>query len=206
MGSEERMKEDKAVSGTPEREPEAQKPAESASSEKPALEDMDIEQLRAELEASRARADENLRHWQRTQADFMNYRRRAEQERADIVKYAESQLILELLSALDDFDRAMETMPRDLTKFTWVQGIVLIDRKIRSILERHGLTPIEALGKEFDPYYHEAVMREDGEAGEHTMVVAELQKGYKLHDRVLRPALVKVGPAKKGEGPEVKAE
>lgn len=206
MGSEERMDEEKTVSEMPEQAPDTQKPAESESPDKKALEEMDIEQLRAELEASRARADENLRHWQRTQADFMNYRRRAEQERADIVKYAESQLILELLSALDDFDRAMETMPRELMKFTWVQGIVLIDRKIRSILERHGLTPIEALGKEFDPYYHEAVMREDGDAGEHTMVVAELQKGYKLHDRVLRPTLVKVGRAKKEEEPEAKAE
>ncbi len=196
MASEERL----STGNTADRASEG--PTQDVSREAPP----DLDQLRAELEQARARAEENLRNWQRTQADFINYRRRAEQERAEVVRYAEAQLILDLLPVLDDLDRAMATIPKELQDFTWLQGIALIDRKLRAILERHGLTPIEALGKEFDPLYHEAVMREDGEVGDQTVVVAELQKGYKLHDRVLRPTLVKVGPARKEEQPQASSE
>jgi molecular chaperone GrpE len=150
------------------------------------------ESLLAEVEALRAEKDEQFRGWQRTQADFVNYRRRAEQERADLVKLAEAGLIRDLLPVLDDLERALANLPPELRGLTWVDGILLIERKLAAVLEAHGLTPIDALGKEFDPHQHDAVLRE-GEPSAATIVTGELQKGYRLHDQVLRPTLVKVG-------------
>ncbi len=151
-------------------------------------------ELRARLEALKTEKEEQFAAWQRSQADFANYRRRAEQERAELVKMAEAGLMRELLPVLDDLERAMAGLPVELRGLTWVEGIIIIDRKLRAILEMHGLKPIEALGREFDPFEHEAVIR-DGEPGEATVITGELQKGYRLHDRVLRPTLVKVGRA-----------
>jgi molecular chaperone GrpE len=150
--------------------------------------------LEEQLDSLRAEKDEQFRSWQRTQADFVNYRRRAEQERADLIRMAEAGLMSDLLPVLDDLERAIASLPSDLRGLTWVDGVLLIERKLDALLEQHGLKPIEALGKEFDPNEHEAVLR-DGDPGEATTVTAELQRGYRLHDRVLRPTLVKVGPA-----------
>lgn len=161
-------------------------PAEEAPAE-------ELARLRAELEAAQRRAEENLKNWQRTQADFINYRRRQEQEQSERVKQAGAGLMRDLLPVLDDLERAFATLPPALYGLTWIEGLVLIDRKLRATLERHGLTPIEAFGKPFDPFEHEAVLREEGEPSDQTVVVAELQRGYRLHDRVLRPTMVKVG-------------
>jgi len=150
--------------------------------------------LEQQVETLRAEKEEHLRGWQRTQADFVNYRRRVEQEKTEFVKAAEAGLISDLLPVVDDLERAITSLPPEMRDLTWVQGVLLIERKLAALLEQHGLKPIEALGKEFDPNEHEAVLR-DGEPGEATTVTAELQRGYRLHDRVLRPTLVKVGPA-----------
>jgi molecular chaperone GrpE len=139
-----------------------------------------------------------LRGWQRSQADFVNFRRRVDQERSELLKLAESGLILDLLPVVDDLERALVGLPPELQGLTWVEGILLIERKLKSVLEAHGVKPIEALGKEFDPREHEAVMR-DGDPDEATTVVSELQRGYRMHDRVLRPAMVKVGPPPVGQ-------
>jgi len=152
-----------------------------------------VENLRQQLEAARAAVDENLRGWQRSQADFVNFRRRVDQERSDLVKIIESGLILDFLPVIDDLDRALGGLPPELRGLTWVEGILLIQRKLQAVLEAHGVKPIEALGKEFDPHEHEAVMR-DGDPDEATTVTSELQKGYRMHDRVIRPSMVKVGP------------
>ncbi|HEY8477480.1 MAG TPA: nucleotide exchange factor GrpE [Chloroflexota bacterium] len=150
----------------------------------------DVEALRQRVAELERKAEERLQQWQRVQADFINFRRRVEQEREEQAKFAASTLVADLLSVLDDFERAFQTLPVDLQRLTWIGGVALIHRKLEAILERHGLQPIEALGKEFDPYEHEAVLREDDTS---TKVVAELQRGYKLHNRVLRPTLVKLG-------------
>ncbi len=150
--------------------------------------------LQEQIDALRLEKDEQFRGWQRTQADFVNFRRRTEQERSDLIKSAEASLISDLLPVLDDLERAIASLPGDLRGLTWVDGILLIERKLAAMLEQHGLKPIEALGEEFDPNEHEAVLR-DGEPGEATTVTGELQTGYRLNDRVLRPTLVKVGPA-----------
>ncbi|HZT08440.1 MAG TPA: nucleotide exchange factor GrpE [Chloroflexota bacterium] len=158
----------------------------------------EVQSLTVQLQNAQALAEENLKGWQRSQADFVNYRRRTEQEKSELVKFAESGLILDLLPVLDDLERALAGLPQELRGLTWIDGILLIERKFRSILEAHGVTPIEASGKEFDPHEHEAVLR-DGEPGEATVVTAELQRGYRLHDRVLRPSLVKVGRPSESE-------
>jgi len=155
--------------------------------------------LQAQLEAERARAEEEkqkaeeyLKQWQRVQADFINYKRRIEQEKAEQAKFANSMLILKILPVVDDLERAVDTVRPELAGLTWVQGVALIDRKLRSTLEAEGLTRIEALGATFDPNLHEAVLYEESDVDDDGKVVAVLQQGYKLHDRVIRPAMVKV--------------
>jgi molecular chaperone GrpE len=152
----------------------------------------DAQSLRSQLEEEKSKADRCLTNWQRAEADLANFRRRTEQEKSDLVKYANASLIGRFLPVLDDFERAIGTIPEDASSAGWVDGIRLIDRKLRNLLEQEGVTPIEALGREFDPHVHEAVMREEGE-GDLDVVVEELQKGYKLNDRVIRPTMVKVG-------------
>lgn len=151
------------------------------------------EELESQLNVERARAEDYLKNWQRAQADFINFRRRNEQERADLVKFANSRLLLQLLPSLDDFDRAVEHMPEEVAQSQWGQGLLLIDRKLRAVLEKEGLKPVEAVGSEFDPNFHEAIANEEAGAENSGKVVDELQKGYMLGDRLLRPALVKVG-------------
>ena len=142
------------------------------------------------LEGERARADQYLANWQRAQADLSNFRKRVEQEREEVVRYANAALISSVLPVLDDLERALESVDQKLAGLTWIDGIRLVYHRLRAVLETHGATPIEALGKDFDPREHEAVLYGEGEEGK---VVAVLQKGYKLHDRLLRPAMVRVG-------------
>ena len=143
------------------------------------------------LEAAREQSDENLRAWQRTAADLSNYRRRTDDERETVARFANALLISKLLSVLDDFDRALESVPPD-TDDAWVDGVRLVERKLRNVLESEGVTPIEATGLPFDPNLHEAVVHEDTADHPDNQVIDELQRGYRLHDRVLRPALVRV--------------
>ncbi len=105
-------------------------------------------------------------------------------------------LLMSLLPILDDFERALDNVSIKLAGLTWVDGIRLIHRKLQAVLESHGISQIEALGNDFDPALHEAVLEEEGEEGK---VIEELQRGYKLHERVLRPAMVKVGKGKEGQ-------
>ncbi len=159
----------------------------------------DMELLKQALAEAREKAETNLAGWQRAQADFVNYKRRAEQERKEISKFANSVLMLNLLPVLDDLERAVNSIPPRLAKLSWVEGIRLIERKFRTSLEAQGLSQIEALGKPFDPNFHEAVRQGKGKDG---IVVEEAQKGYRLHDRVIRPAKVVVGNGEEEETKE----
>jgi len=159
----------------------------------------DIETLKQALAEEKAKAEANLANWQRSQADFINYKRRSEQEKEEIGKFANSILMLSLLPILDDLERAFDSIPPHLAQLTWVDGIRLIERKLQSSLEAQGLSPIKAIGEPFDPNLHEATMYRKGEEG---IVIEELQKGYKLHDRVIRPAMVVVGNGEKEEEKE----
>ncbi|MCL0038932.1 nucleotide exchange factor GrpE [Dehalococcoidia bacterium] len=150
----------------------------------------DVESLREALSEEKEKAEKYLASWQRAQADFINFKKRTEQERAENFRQANALLMSSLLPILDDLERALTNVSTKLAGFTWVEGIVLIHRKLQAILEGQGLERIETEGKDFDPNLHQAVLYENGEEGK---IIEELQKGYMLHGRLLRPALVKVG-------------
>ncbi len=152
----------------------------------------ELDQLRAQLEAAQQEAAENKAAWQRSAADFSNYRRRTEQERDAMLGLANEVLLAKLLAIVDDFDRAIANMPPELRDVSWVGGITAIDRKLDQLLDSEGLTPIEALGKQFDPHEHEAIAQEERPDVAEGTVIAEIQKGYRIRDRVLRPAMVAV--------------
>jgi molecular chaperone GrpE len=157
-----------------------------------AADDATAEELEAQLETAKVLAAEHLAALQRTAADFANFKRRTAEDRERDLGLASESLLRKILAIADDFDRALETMPPELKGASWIEGIVLLDRKLRALLESEGVTPIEAIGRSFDPREHEAIAsvpatgRPDGE------VVAEVQRGYRVRDRVLRPALVAV--------------
>ena len=139
--------------------------------------------------------DENVTALQRMAADFANYRKRNDAERADYAKFAKADLIARLLDILDAYDRALSTVPEELKGSSWVEGMWLIERKLRQILEAEGLQPIDSLGTPFDPYVHEAIAHIESDEPEGT-VIREHQKAYRLHDRVIRPAMVTVAKKK----------
>jgi len=151
-----------------------------------------MEEDRQEPTAELGAADPQryLENWRRAEADFENYKRRVEQERAESAKFAGMALILNILPIVDDLERAFKSIPEKLAHLTWTDGIRLIHRKLQATLEAQGVTEIKALGETFDPSVHEAVGQTAGEEGK---VVEEAQKGYKLHGRVIRPAFVIVG-------------
>ena len=150
-----------------------------------------IEQLERELAEVRARSEEHLYNWQRSAADFANFKRRTDEERATVGQFSTAVLIGKLLGVLDDFDRALENVPPDAHE-GWIEGVKLVERKLRGVLESEGVTPIEALGRQFDPNLHEAVVHEPTAEHPDNEVIGELQRGYRLHDRVIRPSLVRV--------------
>lgn len=148
--------------------------------------------LQQRLAQAEAQAADYKDQWLRAAADYKNYKRRTETERSELIRSANAGLVLKLLPVLDDFDRAIANIPPEIAETPWWGGTQLIAQKLRTILESEGVTPIEALGQDFDPNLHEAVLYEEAE-GQDGKVIAELQKGYKLRDRVLRPTMVKVG-------------
>jgi molecular chaperone GrpE len=154
----------------------------------------DVEALKAQLEEEKKKAEGYLANWQRAAADFQNYKRRTEQERQEVALLANAALIINILPILDDLERALRNVDAHLAGLTWVDGIRLIHRKLQAILEASGVKEITTEGQDFDPRYHEATMYGEGEEGK---VVAEVQRGYMLGDRVLRPAMVIVGRGKK---------
>ena len=156
----------------------------------------DVEVLKQALAEEKEKAESYLVSWQRAQADFINYKRRIEQERGEFNNFANATLILSLLPFIDDLERAFNSIPPKLAKLNWVEGIRLIERKFMTILETQGLTPIKALGGPFDPNFHEAVRQDKGKEG---IVIEELQKGYMLNDRLLRPTKAVVGNGEEEE-------
>lgn len=159
-----------------------------------------VDRLTAELEEARSAAAEHLTSLQRTAADFANFKRRTAEDRERELGLASESLLRKILGLADDFDRALDAMPAELKGAGWIEGIVLVDRKLRSLLESEGVTPIESVGRPFDPREHEAIASVPGTGKPDGEVVAEMQRGYRVRDRVLRPAMVAV--ASGGDGPE----
>ena len=156
------------------------------------IEEDELAALRRELEEARTQAAEHLDGWQRARAEFANYKKRQEQERADLLKAGNAALITRLLPVLDDFDRAFEAVPEEAANAPWLEGMALVRRKFWSVLDQEGVTPIEAEGQPFAPELHEAITHEETPDHLPDHVIAEVQRGYKLGDNVLRPSVVRV--------------
>ena len=129
---------------------------------------------------------------QRVQADFVNYKRRVEEEREERARMASAQVIERLLPVLDDIERAIEAAPGAENEAEWVQGVALVHKKLMSVLEQDGLKQVEAEGKQFDPREHEAVAVETRDDAAEDTVTRVVQQGYSLNGRLLRPARVVV--------------
>ena len=138
-----------------------------------------------------SRIEELTSGWQRTQADFLNYKKQVSEDRASTIKQANASLISDLLAVLDNFQLAARHLPENLLDDNWAQGIQQIEKQFERILIESGLKKIEALGKEFDPVFHEAAEEVESEETSGT-VVEELSSGYIYDDVILRPARVKV--------------
>lgn len=151
----------------------------------------DIAALTVRLEEAESRAGEYLDSLQRERAAFQNYRRRVERERAEQAQLIAGDLLLKLLPTLDDFYRAMDAVPQS-ERDQWLEGIALILRKFERFLADEGVEEIPALGQPFDPALHEAVGVDHDSGAASGTITAVLQRGYRMGDRVLRPALVRV--------------
>jgi molecular chaperone GrpE len=146
----------------------------------------------AEVEAVRSDLEQVRGQWQRTQADFLNYKRRSEEERYAGQASATEALLRKVIGVADDLARALEHVPAEDQASPWVEGIDAIERKLLAALESEGVTAIVSVDQPFDPRLHEAVSMEPTDQVAEGTVTRELQKGYQLRDRVLRPALVVV--------------
>lgn len=157
---------------------------------------INVEELKEAEAGMRAQdeADEKVaeltRIAQQATADLANFKRRAEEEKKSFAQFATAGLVLELLQVTDNFDRALQNIPEELKTNEWVQGIQGIDQQFHGILNKQGVTPIQAVGEKLDIMKHEALMQGPGEKD---IILEELEKGYMMGDKVLRPAKVKVG-------------
>jgi len=153
----------------------------------------EIEGLKAELATASAQAEEYLAALQRERAEFLNYKRRTAEERERELGLAGEDLIRKVLAVADDFDRAIDARPDSVATDPWFEGVAAIDRKLRTLLESEGVSPIDAEpGTTFDPREHDAIGTVPGTGRADGEIVEQVRRGYRLRDRVLRPALVAV--------------
>ncbi len=149
----------------------------------------DIEALKKGLQEEKEKAEKYLSNWQRAQADFENYRRRTEKEKSEVSLNTTCEVVGKLLEVIDDLERALAFVPPS-EKAAWAEGVRMTHRKLLNELEKLGMEEICSLGTVFDPNIHEAIAHVQGEEDK---VVGEIQKGYKLRGKLLRPSKVAVG-------------
>jgi molecular chaperone GrpE len=155
----------------------------------------DLDSLRAKLQEAEQKRDEYLYLAQRTRADFENYQKRMKRDQAEERRYAQAPLAADLLPALDNLERATAAAEQAGEKGPLVQGVAMVHTQLLDILRRHGVTRIEAQGQPFDPNCHQAVSQQPSKEHPPMTVVQVLEPGYRIHDRVLRPARVVVSTA-----------
>jgi molecular chaperone GrpE len=149
-----------------------------------------IASLKKALEEEKAKAEANRVGWQRAQADFINYKRFVEQEKMENSKYLAGSIMMNFVPMLDDLERAIAAIPADDSQKTWVEGFKLIEKKFQAILEKQGLKPIKSIGLDFDCRSMDAITCIPGKKD---VVLQEIEKGYMLNEKVIRPAKVIVG-------------
>ena len=167
-----------------------------------------LKEMETRLESLGQEAKENHDRFLRVSAEFENYKKRAAREMGDFRKFANESFVKAMLPVVDNLDRAIESSSNDKnTNTSVVEGVNMTLREILKVFEQFGVIPFESLGKTFDPGFHQAVMQEENEDYPDNTVLNELQKGYLIHDRLLRPAMVVVSKKKETpENEEVKAE
>ena len=171
-------------------EPEMEMPPEETSTPESTLEAAPTpDELQKQRDEAISLAAEYKDGWQRSVADFQNYKRRVDGEKAETYQTAVGNIIKSYLPVLDDLERALSARPADLA---WADGIDLICRKLQSILEAEGLKRIETEGQMFDPNFHEAVSQEPSENHESGQIIGVVRNGYMLGEKVIRPAMVRV--------------
>lgn len=148
--------------------------------------------LQAELAATKAKAQEYLDGWQRERAEFANFKKRIERDIKDTRQKASLDVLTSLLPIIDDFERAMTSVPEDFKEQPWLNGITLIQRKLQKLLDDNQVTIIDPVGQVFDPSRHEALGVDENSSVESGHITVTLQKGYMCGDKVLRPALVRI--------------
>ncbi|MBN1581487.1 MAG: nucleotide exchange factor GrpE [Anaerolineae bacterium] len=179
-----------------EQQEELQEQSETTSKDEQAAEQEPLD-LESQLAEAEAKAAEYLDGWQRSRAEFANFRRRQDQMQKTMRQQAVSSLLERLIAALDDQERAYKAIPKELQNDAWVEGLMLADKKLRAVLEKEGLSEMQASpGDDFDPYYHQAILHEPSTEFDEGKIVDVLQKGYQLQDMVLRPAVVRVSSGK----------
>lgn len=174
---------------------QAAEEAEAAEDTGTAAEDNSAQEASAESgETKRLQelADEFQARALRVQADFDNFRRRTQKEKEDLAQYATSKLVGELLPVMDNFERALLTAPATPELEPFTKGVNMIFRQLEGVLKSEGLTAMETVGQPFNPEFHQAIMQVESDEHEEGIVTEEVQKGYLLKDKVLRPAMVKV--------------
>ena len=155
-------------------------------------EETDESDLSEQLAVAQEKADEYLDQWRRTAAEFSNYKKRMERERTEYQSFATAGFIGKLLPAIDDLDRAFENLPDHLKEDDWIGGVQMVRQKLMILLEQERVEPIAQSGCAFDPSLHEAITHEENSDHEEGEVIDVVQKGYRIGDRILRPAQVRV--------------
>lgn len=151
-----------------------------------------MDELKKKLEDCQKISEEYLAGWQRARADFLNYKKEEMARVGEFLKYANEELILKILPILDNFDKAIKEMPDDLKNDEYFKGLWQIRIQFKDFLKNHGVEGIKSVGEKFDPNFHEVVEEVEIKDKEADIVVEEIQKGYKINGRLLRPAKVKV--------------
>ncbi|WP_255639738.1 nucleotide exchange factor GrpE [Aquibacillus saliphilus] len=151
-----------------------------------------IDTVNSELESVKQEKEEVYQRMLRVQAEFDNFRKRTQREKEADRKYKSQSLATELLPVVDNFERALNTEVKDESTASFIEGVKMVYRQLTAALEKEGIEVVKTEGEVFDPQVHQAVMQVEDDQYESNVVVEELQKGYKLNDRVIRPAMVKV--------------
>ena len=159
----------------------------------------EIEPLPNPIDDMERQRDEFKAMAQRAQADLVNYRRRVDEERQELRRNANADLITKFLGVVDDFERAIDMLPDDAASAGWREGLMLVKRNLDNLLESEGVSKIEAAGKPFDPWEHEAVFHQETPDVEEGVIVSVFKDGYRLHDKVLRASHVIVAKAPASE-------
>ena len=184
----------------PQQQDESQAQPEALSEDENIVAEQEPIDLESRLAEAEAKAAEYLDGWQRSRAEFANFRRRQDQMQTSMRQQVISSLMERIIAALDDQERAYSAMPEEMQSHPWVEGLLMADKKLRSVLEKEGLSEMQvAPGDDFDPHYHQAILHELSTKFDEGKIVDVLQKGYQLKDMVLRPAVVRVSSGKVNE-------